>query len=227
MAALTDSRRNAPVPGTSGEADVPQFEKRQGMRLTLLIRTAKLINRHGEFLCVIRDVSDKGVKLRLFHPIPLQNGALLELANGDRYAIGVIWQTGLEAGFRFEEPIDLRAFIAETGQHPKRQLRLALTCLGGILANDVVHEATIRNISRQGMQIETSASLALDQRIIVQAPGLPDIDAIVRWRSRPDFGLALRHIFSFRDLANTVAKLQLPCSVLSQTPPDPTAQGRG
>ncbi|MEZ5743153.1 MAG: PilZ domain-containing protein [Sphingomonadaceae bacterium] len=218
-----------PATGPEGLGGPPpgQPEKRAAMRLTLLIRTAKLVNTHGEFLCIIRDVSDAGVKLRLFHPLPLAGGALLELANGDRYAIENVWQRGSEAGFRFDKRIDLRAFIAESGRHPKRALRLRLTCPGAIVCDGEVHEAIIRDISRQGMRIETATPLALDQRVIVHAPGLPDIDAVVRWRNRPDFGLALRHIFSFRDLAISVARLQLPGTVPSDLPEGPAGQRRG
>ena len=43
---------------------------RGAQRFTLLIRTAKLVCESGEYLCVIRDVSSTGVRLRLFHDLP-------------------------------------------------------------------------------------------------------------------------------------------------------------
>ena len=52
------------------EAEQDGAEQRAGPHFTLLIRAAKLVSAQGEFVCVIRDVSESGVSLRLFHALP-------------------------------------------------------------------------------------------------------------------------------------------------------------
>ena len=184
-------------------------DQRNDMRLALLIRTAKLTCAAGQFLCIIRDVSHGGVKLRLFHALPQGKAMRLELANGDSFAIEQVWSKNTEAGFRFKDAIDIKKFIAESGRHPKRALRLDLTCEATLHFNGMVYDATVRNISRQGALIETTAPLALEQKVVLSSAQLPALEGTVRWRRNPEFGLALHHIFSFRELAQTVARMQL------------------
>lgn len=208
------ARRTLTAPGPSAARAEPTdlanaADLRSDMRLALLIRTAKLTCRFGEFLCIIRDVSQGGVKLRLFHALPEGVPLHLELANGDSFAIEHVWQKDDEAGFRFRESIDIKKFIAESGRHPKRPLRLQLTCPATVHFDGKVYDATIRDVSRQGARIETLAPLALEQKVVLSSGQLPELEGTVRWRRNPDFGLALQHIFSFRELATTVARMQL------------------
>ena len=44
--------------------DTPGADQRAAPRFTLLIRAAKLVSAQGEFVCVIRDVSETGVSVR-------------------------------------------------------------------------------------------------------------------------------------------------------------------
>ena len=50
------------------------------------MRTAKLVVDGREYLCVLRDASATGVKLRLFHPMPAGDAIALELFLMDRAA---------------------------------------------------------------------------------------------------------------------------------------------
>ena len=54
----------------SGDVAKASVEARSTTRYTLLVRAAKLVSSHGEFVCVIRDVSETGLSVRLFHGVP-------------------------------------------------------------------------------------------------------------------------------------------------------------
>lgn len=41
------------------------LEKRETPRYVLLLRPAKVVTQTGEYLCILRDVASKGVRLRL------------------------------------------------------------------------------------------------------------------------------------------------------------------
>ncbi|MGE0284318.1 MAG: PilZ domain-containing protein, partial [Rhizobiaceae bacterium] len=99
---------------------------RGAQRFTLLIRTAKLVCESGEFLCVIRDVSETGLRLKLFHHLPQDRHLALELANGEVYFVEKVWERDGHAGFRFAAPIDVQGFIAEVSPFPRRQVRLRM-----------------------------------------------------------------------------------------------------
>jgi hypothetical protein len=76
-------------------------DKRAAPRSSLMFRTAKILCESGEYVCVVRDVSATGCRLRLFHAAPPDTHLFLELANGERYAIERIWTRDEYVGCRF------------------------------------------------------------------------------------------------------------------------------
>ena len=185
-------------------------DEREEPRFTLLIRAAKLVAPHGEFICVIRDVSQNGVSLRGFHVLPVSGSLSLELRTGQRIALEPVWSRGFEAGFRFVEPVGVAARVAEVGNFPRRQLRLnvsfkvELTFLGGRVRAQVV------NLSQQGARIECDSLLAIEQPLRLCSGPLPEVRARVRWRSEREYGLVFDDTFSLNQLALFAAGVQCP-----------------
>ena len=154
---------------TATGAGMPDFsasDRRSGKsRLSLLIRTAKIVTDLGEFLCIVRDMSDGGVRLRFFHPLPDAGTIRLVLANGDAIPIEKAWESGGHAGFRFAGKVDVQAFIAEAGRFPKRPLRIEAEFPGTVTVDGLPSRATVLNISRQGARIECAHALSLGPQV--------------------------------------------------------------
>lgn len=185
-------------------------EEREAARFTLLIRAAKLIAHEGEFVVVIRDVSEKGISLRGFHALPGGEPLALELQSGERHALEKIWDRGFEAGFRFTDAVDIVRLIAEAGRYPKRQLRLniALPVEFGFAGRRVRGEVT--NISQQGARIVCDELLAIAQPLRIVSDDLPEVRARVRWRNGREYGLVFDDTFSLSQLAQFAAAVQAP-----------------
>jgi len=197
-------------PAVDGPTTQPDYsDLRAAPRFSLLIRSAKLVYETGEYMCIVRDVSASGVRLRLFHELPAEVMVTLELATGETFPIERVWEHADHAGFRFSDPIDVHRFIAEAGPYPKRPLRLRLelpaklTCPGG-----EPFEATIRDLSREGARLDTPELLAIGQKVKIETKGLPPLTAIVCWRSQPAYGLSFQQTFTFEELARIAARLQ-------------------
>jgi hypothetical protein len=196
--------------------DVPQeaaplpCEEREAPRFTLLIRAAKLIARHGEFICVIRDVSETGVSLRGFHVLPVGGEQWLELQTGERLAIEPVWSRGHEAGFRFIEAVEVARLVAEAGRYPKRRLRLNLALDAELASPAGRVRARILNLSQQGARVECDALLAIDQPVRLCSGLLPEVRARVRWRDKREYGLVFDDTFSLNQLAVIAAGAQSP-----------------
>lgn len=188
----------------------PRGEQRAAPRFTALIRAAKLVCAQGEFVCVVRDVSSSGVRLRCFHAIPRDPAMALELQNGEIFEIEPVREEGTEASFRFLSEVPVEKLVRETWQFPRRQLRLniALPVTLRTLSGPVA--AVTQNLSQQGCRIETATPLALAQSVIVESPRLPGIRAKVRWRRDGACGLAFDDTFSLSDFAIHAARLQCP-----------------
>ena len=214
-----------------GEATPPRGEglvdQRQAARYILLIRSAKLVCDSGEFLCIVRDVSASGARLRLFHPVPQGEALWLELASGDRFRIEHRWNREGQFGFRFHDPIDVHRFIAEASPYPRRPVRLRIDVAASLLVNRESHAAHIRDLSRQGARIDTEQPLAIGQKLRLRAPGLPELEATVCWREAPAYGLVLRQGFSFETLARLAWQLQTGALPASEGFPADYALGAG
>lgn len=193
----------------SDDGTAPQVDSQRGAeRYSLLIRTAKLVYPFGEYLCIVRDVSATGVRLRTFHPLPAHKHAEIELANGDRHPLEWVWEEDGHAGFQFPGEIDVHAFINETSHWSRRPIRLKVTLPAVLTTDEGARVAWVLDLSQHGARIECGQHLAEKQKVKLEAEGLPPLIANVAWRSSPHYGLVFQQTFTFEALAKLVAGLQ-------------------
>ncbi|HAU21305.1 MAG TPA: PilZ domain-containing protein [Erythrobacter sp.] len=185
-------------------------ESRHAPRFRLLIRAAKLVSAYGEFVCVLRDVSSTGVSVKLFHALPECTEMQLELQCGDKFDLEHRWIRGREAGFEFKGPVNVDRVISEDSVFPKRALRLGLQFPAKLRTMSGDSEAFVENLSQQGARIECDRLFAIDQTVRIEAAGVPEIRAKVRWRNRNQYGVVFDDTFTFQDLAIVAAKIQCP-----------------
>lgn len=211
-AQLDEESGPKPMGESSSKPEVA--EARVAPRFTLLIRTAKIISSHGEFVCVVRDVSETGIAVRLFHTVPTGDPLELHMPGGGVYELRTIWERGNEAGFEFTEPVVVDRLIHEPCENPKRGLRLGLCFPIKIKSLTGSSEGIVENLSQQGALIECEDVLAIAQNLqIACAEGggiLKDVRAKVRWRRGDQYGLVFDDTLSLRDFAQFAARLQCP-----------------
>ena len=200
-------RKGAPDPASQGEP-APVLDMRSARRASLMIRSAKLICQSGEYPCIVRDVSSGGVRLRLFHAMPSETYVLLELANGDTYAMSRVWNRELEAGFRFLNPIDVDAFIEESHQFQRRPIRLRLRRNGTAWVEGKPVEIALRNISQGGAGIDAATEFAKHLPVRLSVPCMPDCYARVAWRRGLAHGLVFERCLRLDELARVALDLQ-------------------
>ncbi len=184
-------------------------EKRVAPRFTLLIRAAKLISQDGEFMCIIRDASESGVNVRLFHPLPDCGTMLLELPNGDRHELELVWQDGDRAGLKFIEQADIARIVESPSRFAKRPIRINLEADAVIQVGEQQNSVELLDLSQQGAKLTSDAHFAIDQRVKISANGMPQVNAKIRWRRGNSYGLVFEDTFQFGDLARIVASMQL------------------
>lgn len=188
----------------------PAVEQRAAPRFYSLIRAAKLISGEGEFICVVRDVSSAGVRLRCFHKPPREQTMGLELQNGEILAIERVREDGEEASFRFASEVSIERLVRESSLYPRRPLRLNVAIPLTLRTPTGLAAAVSRNLSQQGCRVETPLPLSIDQAVILENPHFPGVRAKVRWRRDGAFGLVFDDTFSLRDFAIHAARLQCP-----------------
>ncbi|MBL0966067.1 MAG: PilZ domain-containing protein [Blastomonas sp.] len=202
--------------------DIPEHEQRAAPRFTLLIRAAKLVSAQGEFVCVIRDVSETGASVRLFHALPTGDSYALHMPAGASYEVTRVWERGNEAGFSFAEPVEVETLVNESSEYPKRGLRLGLCFPVKVSSLGTSFEALVENLSQQGARLTCDQRLAIDQAVRIALPllsGHPrEVRAKVRWRRDTQYGVVFDDTFTLGDFARLAAQLQAPGLLESPAP---------
>jgi len=185
-----------------------EAEQRRAPRFTLLIRSAKLTSPYGEFLCIVRDVSETGVSVRLFHPLPADVPLTLELPNGDRHPLERVWEDDGRAGFRFASQTDIERLLESPSPFAKRPVRVNLEVTCDVMVGTRWVAGRILNLSQHGALITTLERLSLVQRVKLRAEGMPEVAAKVRWRRDDRYGLSFEDTFQFAELASLAFDLR-------------------
>ena len=197
-------------PDSENDVSEGAADLRRAPRFTLLIRSAKLISRLGEFVCVIRDVSATGISMKLFHQLPQGEELILALQCGETYKIKRVWEREGEAGFEFVEDVDVEQFVTEVGLFPKRGLRLNINIPATMTTSLQRGAVEIHNVSQQGALFEAETKLALDQNLRIQGKGLGEFYAKVRWRKDNRYGVVFDDVMTLGDFARMAARQQVP-----------------
>jgi hypothetical protein len=196
------------IQADSVDADVA--DQRSAPRFTLLIRAARLVANNGEFVCVIRDVSETGLSVRMFHAMPAGDELELYMPGGRRYRIRNVWTREREAGFEFLEPVEVAELINEAGMYPKRGVRIGVHFPATVGTLTERHDALVENLSQQGARFECEGRLAIDQSLRLEGPGFKEVRAKVRWRRDNRYGVVFDDTLALGDFARLAARLQHP-----------------
>ena len=210
---------------TDPQMDNPAPDQRADKRFTLILRSGKLITAAGEFVCVLRDVSSGGLKVRLFHTLALDSACEIELSGGERYPLELAWQQGEEAGLQFSDgPVNIEQFLEEAGPFPKRAIRLNLRVGWPVRlhGNGAILPAVMCDLSQHGSAVLCGSRLPIGQLVEIEAEGLGTIEARVRWRRGQRYGLVFQQSFRLDALARIAHRLQTDNFV-----PDPAIGAAG
>lgn len=201
--------RHSPIPDKATPHLAGTADLRNAPRTAIpAVRTAKLLCKSGEYVCLLRDISASGVKLSLFHDVPDASHAFLELANGEIYPLLAVWQNGRQASFRFAQPIEPAELIAEPGTYPRRAIRIRVQHPGLVYADGILRAMELRDISQNGASFVSDSHLALGQSLVLSTDAVPELTCWVRWRRSRTYGVVFDHGLRLDELAAHALALQ-------------------
>ena len=191
-----------------GGGPLEGVETHYAKRAALMLRRAKIVCETGEYLCLIRDVSELGVGLGFLHDVPPEARVLLQLANGLTYPVERIWTGKRQAGYRFGGEITVDAFLREQTPHPVRPLRLNISAAARINEGHRHTDARLIDISCEGAKIASAGDYPLNRLMSFELDGLPVQLAHVRWSEGGKHGLKFQHPLDTEELALAAQHLQ-------------------
>lgn len=190
-----------------GEAEIKDdpssaLGRRLSTRYLRLIRPAKLLMDGRDLLCVVRDISNGGLQLQLFHELPEHDEIAIEFDSAHRYPLREVWKSGGRMGCAFLQHVDIKPILSSEGlEHPKRQPRLQVDHDAHLFSDGKKVPVIVRDISQRGVALDCPAWLMIDELVRLESKAIPPVYAKVRWRSPPRYGLVLEQTFGMASLA--------------------------
>lgn len=173
-----------------------------------MLRRAKLVCQSGEYLTLIRDVSENGISLGFLHDVPPEGRTILQLANGMTYPVERVWAQSRQAGYRFGCTITLDEFLREETPHPVRPLRLNLEGTARVQDGRTVIDTHLLDLSCEGAKIACHDDIRTKGLVSFELPGMSPRLAQVRWNEGEQYGLQFQHPLESEELATCAMLLQ-------------------
>lgn len=197
-------------------------------RASPMLRSAKVVCLTGEYVCLVRDVSDTGVLLSYLHEVPGEARIILVLGNGQTYPIQRLWEGESQASYRFASAISVPEFLHERSPFALRPVRLSVAASARLVDGADAHAAQLVDLSTHGAKIDCAARLACDRRISFQAHGMAPRPATIIWSETTGnaarCGLQFSEPLTLRELAQASLRMQplrappaAPAAILGQT----------
>ncbi len=188
-------------------------ERRADVRHVAVMRVATLHTMHGEVLCLVRNISEGGLKARIWSRLDIGDPLTTEFKSGHHVRGRVVWQADDHVGIQFNETGNVGAILGgdedpAPGSHP-RAPRVHVERLGRVRSGARYHSIMLRDISQGGAKV----LLAPEDRwergepsIVLTLAGLPPIEGRLRWHKEEVAGLTFNTPLPLDLLARWVAE---------------------
>lgn len=195
-------------------ADQNQFiqvgrpERRRHVRQLALLRVALLHAGGVSDICVVRNVSSRGLSARVYRKLLPGEQVEIEFRSGELLAGSVVWDHECDVGIVFSKPINVCAVLSSSraSQVTKRRAlpRINVECQGRLSTGLQSMVATLRDISQGGACLEVERTIATLSNVQLILPDLQPIAGVVRWTSGQNVGVSFNGCIAFEQLARWI-----------------------
>lgn len=194
----------------AGVTPMTQFAPRAA-RVTTILLMGKMVSRHGESLCRIRNLSSGGLMAEVHVPLVEDDAVQIELKAGDRLSGRVRWTREGRMGIAFDAPVEVGTLLAKATvrtaeQGLVRAPRFTVDCPVELRVDGRRHAGRLVNVSQGGARLETELETEQDQLLTLAIPGLPERRGGVRWIGDGALGLFFVEPLAFDELGLWLAE---------------------
>jgi hypothetical protein len=180
-------------------------ERRRATRHTTVFQVAKLCTGRSQELCILRDISDTGLRAEIYCAAEIGEHVVLEMRTGHRVSGTVVWVREPSIGVQFDSPISVPEVLAHCSFDDRiarmRPPRIDVTMPGLLLSGRQLIDVEIRNISQAGMKIASSEPILAGSDVTVRLAGIGQRGAKVRWFRDGEAGLQLLQALTYAEFA--------------------------
>ncbi|GAA0324496.1 hypothetical protein GCM10009087_38500 [Sphingomonas oligophenolica] len=195
----------------SGKPALPN-DRRQHARHVSVLRVAKINTPRSEELCLVRNISGKGMMVHVYSDLCVGDPVSTEFNSGKPIAGRIIWHREGMIGIEFDESLDPDSILSGTNSVPAaphpRPPRVGLELHGRIRVGSRYQTVTLCNISQGGANIRPSEPDTVLEKVVLMVNGLPPIAGSVRWQDEEHAGIEFDIPVSFEVLARWVPSVR-------------------
>ena len=194
-------------------------EERAAPRFRTLLQSARLVGEKTQSLCIVRDVSETGMKVRLFGTVAIGDRVCVEFKGGHTVFAAVRWIEDSFAGLEFELPIDLQQiFQTVEPDYSYRAPRLEIDATATVTFGRVKTPMAILDISTSGAKLLGGDALIRGEDVGIEIEGLTTSNAAVRWKASDLVGVEFEHPISVERLAAWASQHEFRRSLSDMVP---------
>ncbi|HVM37502.1 MAG TPA: PilZ domain-containing protein [Sphingomicrobium sp.] len=146
-------------------------------------------------LCLIKNISAGGMRIRAYCAIEEGKRLSVELKSGEPVSGSVRWISGDNVGIGFDTPVDVLELLTLSMEGPRpRMPRVEVDCFASARQGAEVYRVQARDISQGGVKLASGAELKIRGELVVSLPGLDPLPGVVRWRDDGCYGITFNKI---------------------------------
>jgi len=168
-------------------------ERRKEERYTLILRAGLLEQNGKTAFCIVKNISVRGVQLKVYARPVLDTEASLRVADEHPVTGRIAWIKNDTVGIILHQELDAPTLLRVRQKlRPNRRRafpRMSVDASALLRTGGRVHRANVRDISSMGARVRADVTLNAGDRLIVELADLPSMKAYVRWVDSDEAGL--------------------------------------
>jgi hypothetical protein len=184
----------------------PLTDRRHDLRHVTVLQVAKLITDRCEELCIVRDLSEGGVRVQVYCDIAEHERVRIQFKSGHQVGGHVAWTEDHVAGIAFDERVDISELLARrdtnvAGHHVRApRIRCDLTGMVRIDGDQILVQ--LCDISQDGCKVQSEHMLRPWRDCEISLPGLGFRFGTVRWFRDGHAGIRLHTHLTYAEFAH-------------------------
>lgn len=179
----------------------PEPNRRSDDRHLSLLRVGSMMIGERRELCLIKNISAGGMKVRPYCDLAEGDQLTIELKTGMSVPGSVTWVRDGNAGVTFSQPVDVLEILSQSASGPRpRMPRIEVDCPGTVRDGAHVHRVRVRDVSQGGVKVECPAALTTGVDLAVTLPGLETQAGVACWYDDGVAGISFNRLLPLGDL---------------------------
>lgn len=184
-------------------------DRRDGERHLTLFRVGAMTVGDRRELCLIKNISAGGMKIRPYCELIEGERLTIELKTGMSVPGVVAWSRDGNAGVTFDQPVDVVEILSSNAQGPRpRMPRIEVDCGATLRDGATVRRVRLCDVSQGGAKLECSDPLERGTDVIVTLTGLEPQRGIVCWSMDGVAGVTFNRLLPLEQLVDWLKQLR-------------------